>query len=95
MIIIKIIILNQFKTFITFIINTSTPFEKQFFKKQFLKKQFIDSTRKRIFILLIYDSIFKKIVIFQNLQNVFRMSIFLIHYNKRRILYINIDVFKR
>ena len=49
--IIKIIISNRFETFIIV-------------KKQFFKKQFIDSTRKRIFVLLIYDSILKEIVIF-------------------------------
>ena len=51
-----------------------------------------ESTRKRQVVKIkFYESIHVERQSFKNLQNVFRESIFLTHYNRRRRLFVNLD----
>lgn len=53
------------------------------------------STRKRQVIKIrYYNFTYIKITIFKNLQFAFKKSTFLIYYDKKRRLYINLDAFK-
>ena len=60
-----------------------------------LKKQLIDLTRKRKSIKLRYNPTKKEVTAFRDLQNTFRSPTFLVHFDRKRKLYINIDTFKR
>ena len=45
--------------------------------------------------ILFDDFIFKKINFFNQLQKAFSRTIYLVYFNKQRVLYINVNVFKR
>ena len=53
------------------------------------------SVRKKIAINAKYEFNELKIIAFKNLQKIFILSIFLIHYNKLRQLYVNLNAFKQ
>ena len=56
----------------------------------------IDLVKKQqVFKIYLYESIYKKQVVFKDLQTTFVFFIFLIYYDKKRQFYINLNVFKQ
>ena len=59
------------------------------------RKQFIESIRKRSSKQQRYYLIQKKIIVFRDLQKAFKLLIFLIHYDRKRKFYFDIDINKK
>ena len=88
-------LIDWIRSFILRYAQRAQPLQKR--KIILIKKVTVsDSTRKKQIVKIhLYESIHEKKAVFRNLQEAFAFFIFLIHFDKRRRLYINLNVFKQ